>query len=127
MSAARRTPDPAVPMDRRRSLGLTIVAAVLAIGIGIALSYAIHDDSNVDGTVYYRLTAVTGSGAELEQGVTQVALSSDEGIGSTRCDRRLDGCQAEAVHESHTHGGQDEQAGEPAACRGERGKRPHVK
>ena len=29
-------------MDRRRSLGLTIVAAVLAIGIGIALSYAIH-------------------------------------------------------------------------------------
>ena len=59
--------------------------------------------------------------------IAQVALSRDEGIGSTRCDRRLDGCQAEAVHESHTHGGQDEQAGEPAACRGERGKRPHVK
>jgi cytochrome c oxidase subunit 2 len=29
-------------MDRRRSLILTVVAAMLAIGIGIALSYAIH-------------------------------------------------------------------------------------
>ena len=29
-------------MDRRRSLILTVVAAMLAIGIGVALSYAIH-------------------------------------------------------------------------------------
>jgi cytochrome c oxidase subunit II len=35
-------PDPVAPMDRRRSLIFTFVAAILAIGIGIALSYAIH-------------------------------------------------------------------------------------
>jgi cytochrome c oxidase subunit 2 len=35
-------PDPAAPMDRRRSLIFTFVAALLAIAIGIALSYVIH-------------------------------------------------------------------------------------
>jgi cytochrome c oxidase subunit II len=31
-----------VPMDRRRSLTLAVIAAVIATGIGIALSYVIH-------------------------------------------------------------------------------------
>lgn len=35
-------PDLLARMDRRRSLILTMVAAVLAIGAGIAISYAIH-------------------------------------------------------------------------------------
>jgi len=55
----------------------TIVDRVNAQTIPVSSSgnYAIHDDSNVGGTVYYRLTAVTANGVEVEQGTTQVMLA----------------------------------------------------
>jgi len=38
-------------------------------------TYTVHDDANLSGTVFYRLTAVLGTGAELDQGIVTVELS----------------------------------------------------
>ena len=45
------------------------------IAVSSSGNYTVHDDASLSGTVYYRLAGVLGSGAEVEQGITQVSVS----------------------------------------------------
>jgi hypothetical protein len=58
--------------------------------------------------------------------IAQVALAGDERKRPRRGDRRLDGRQAQGVHDQHAHGHDDGEPEQPAAQRVQRRQRPDV-